>query len=93
MNPDWRFGLQNQFQYKKWALDVGIDGAVGGVMRSLTVEKMWWGGKHPESTTYRDEEYAAGHPVYVPEGVNVVSGELKTDVNGNVIEDTRTFKP
>ncbi|MDR9366137.1 MAG: SusC/RagA family TonB-linked outer membrane protein [Balneolaceae bacterium] len=92
LNPDWRFGLQNQFQYKKWELDIGIDGAVGGVMRSLTVEKMWWGGKHPESTTWRDEEYAAGQPVYVPEGVNVVSGELKTDVNGNVIEDTRVFK-
>lgn len=92
LNPDWRFGLQNQLQYKKWQLDIGIDGAVGGVMRSLTVEKMWWGGKHPESTTWRDEEYAAGHPVYVPEGVNVVSGELKTDVNGNVIEDTRVFQ-
>ncbi|MDR8391978.1 SusC/RagA family TonB-linked outer membrane protein [Aliifodinibius sp. S!AR15-10] len=92
-NPDWRYGLQNKFQYKDFTLDIGIDGAVGGVMRSLTVEKMWWGGKHPESTTWRDEEYAAGEPVYVPEGVNVVRGELKTDVDGNVIEDTRVFKP
>lgn len=91
-DPDWRFGLGNSIQYRNFTLNIGVDGAVGGVMRSLTVEKMWWGGKHPESTTWRDEEYAAGHPVYVPEGVNVVSGELKTDVNGNVIEDTRVFK-
>lgn len=90
--PDWRFGLQNQFNYKKLSLDIGIDGAVGGIMRSLTVEKLWWGGKHPESTTWRDEEYAAGAPVYVPEGVNVVSGELKTDTDGNIIEDTREYK-
>ena len=90
--PDWRFGLQNQFRYKKFALNVSIDGAVGGVMNSLTVEKMWWGGKHPESTRWRDEEYAAGEPVYVPEGVNVVSGELQTDTDGNVISDTRVFK-
>lgn len=91
-DPDWRYGLQNTFQYRKFKLDVGVDGAVGGVMSSLTVRKMWWGGKHPESTTWRDAEYAAGKPVYVPDGVNVVSGELKTDVNGNVIEDTRVFK-
>ncbi|WP_205720271.1 SusC/RagA family TonB-linked outer membrane protein [Fodinibius halophilus] len=91
-NPDWRFGLQNEFHYKKFSLSMSVDGAVGGLMRSLTVEKLWWGGKHPESTTWRDEEYAAGHPVYVPEGVNVVSGELKTDVDGNVIKDTRKYK-
>lgn len=90
--PDWRFGLQNRIRYKKLAIDVDIDGVWGGVIRSLTVEKMWWGGKHPYSTEWRDEEYAAGAPVYVPQGVNVVSGELTTDVNGNVLSDTRTYK-
>lgn len=53
---------------------------------------MWWGGKHPNSIKYRDEEYAAGHPVYVPDAVNVVSGELTTDTDGNVISDTRRYK-
>ncbi|MFH5832076.1 SusC/RagA family TonB-linked outer membrane protein [Halalkalibaculum sp. DA384] len=91
-NPDWRFGLQNSFRHNKWSLSLGVDGAVGGLMRSLTVEKMWWGGKHPESVTWRDEEYAAGHPVYVPEGVNVTNGELIRDANGNVINDTREYK-
>jgi len=90
--PNWRFGLQNQFHYKKFSLSISIDGAVGGVMSSLTVRKLWWGGKHPESVRWRDQEYAAGKPVYVPKGVNVVSGELKTDADGNIISDTRTYK-
>ncbi len=91
--PDWRFGLQNRIKYKKMTLDVDIDGVWGGIIRSLTVEKMWWGGKHPYSTEWRDEEYAAGAPVYIPNGVNVVSGELTTDVDGNVISDTRAYQP
>ncbi len=92
LDPNWRFGLQNHFKYNKLSLDVDIDGAIGGVIRSLSVEKMWWGGKHPNSTEYRDAEYAAGHAVYVPEAVNVVSGELTTDTDGNVISDTRVYK-
>ncbi len=92
LNPDWRFGLQNHFKYKKLSMDVDIDGVVGGVIRSLSVEKMWWGGKHPNSTKYRDEEYAAGHPIYVPDAVNIVSGELTTDTDGNIISDTREYK-
>lgn len=92
LDPDWRFGLQNHFKYKKLSLDMNIDGVVGGVINSLTVEKMWWGGKHPYSTEYRDAEYAAGKPVYVPDAVNVVSGTLTRDTDGNVISDTREYK-
>lgn len=68
-----------------------VDGAWGGLIRSLTIEKMWWGGKHPNSTEYRDAEYAAGQPVYVPEGVVVTGGELVRDVNGNVLSDSREY--
>lgn len=90
--PDFRFGLSNTFSYKNFTLNLDFDGAWGGIMRSLTVEKMWWGGKHPESTTYRDAEYAAGEPVYVPDGVNIVSGELTRDTEGNITSDTREYK-
>lgn len=31
-------------------------------------------------------------PVYVPNGVQVVSGELRRDVNGNVLSDTREYQ-
>ncbi|MDN3691013.1 hypothetical protein QWZ06_01390 [Chryseobacterium tructae] len=40
-------------------------------MRSQVVEKMWWGGKHPNSVAYRDLEYAnPGKYYFVPNGVN-----------------------
>jgi TonB-linked SusC/RagA family outer membrane protein len=90
-DQDWTLGLQNSFKYKNLTVNVGIDGGWGGLIRSLTVEKMWWGGKHPYSTEYRDAEYAAGVPVYVPDGVQVTGGELVRDVNGDVISDTRTY--
>ena len=42
---------------------------------------------------YRQEEYDnGGKPVYVPEGVNIVSGEVTYDVNGNIVSDTRVYK-
>lgn len=91
-DPKWTLGWNNSFKYKNWGLNIGIDGIWGGVMRSEVVEKMWWGGKHPESVRYRDEEYSTGNPVFIPSGVNLVSGELVTDVQGNVISDTRVFK-
>ena len=92
-DPNWRLGIQNKFKIKGFDFSFDIDGAWGGVMRSVTIEKMWWGGKHPNSVEYRDAEYAAGHPIYVPEGVVVTGGELKRDVNGNILSDTRTYKP
>ncbi|WP_010251540.1 SusC/RagA family TonB-linked outer membrane protein [Myroides injenensis] len=92
IDPKWTLGWNNTVKYKEWGLNIGIDGIWGGIMRSEVVEKMWWGGKHPKSTTYRDAEYATGNPVYIPQGVNIVSGELITDVQGNVVSDTRVFK-
>ena len=91
LEPTWRFGFQNRFKIKDFVVNIDIDGAVGGVMNSNTIEKMWWGGKHPRSTEFRDAEYAAGKPVYVPTGVVVTGGTLVRDINGNVVSDTRTY--
>lgn len=91
-NPNWRMGMQNTFRYKNFTLSVDMDGAYKGVIYSVLSEKLWWGGKHPESVEYRDAQYAAGHAVYVPDGVVVTGGELKRDIDGNVISDTRTYK-
>lgn len=91
-DPSWRLGLQNKFMIKGFDVNIDIDGAWGGVMRSVTIEKMWWGGKHPSSVEFRDAEYAAGKAIYIPEGVVITGGELKRDVNGNVLSDTRTYK-
>lgn len=92
-DPDVRFGLQNTFKIKKFTVSVDIDGAIGGTLVSTTTQKMWWGGKHPESTMYRQQEYDnGGKAIFVPDGVNVVSGEVKYDVNGAIVSDTRTYK-
>ena len=92
LEPDWRFGFINNVKYRKLTIDVNFDGVLGGVFWSRTVEKMWWGGKHPNSVQYRDQEYAAGQPVYVPDAVNVTSGELIRDTDGKIISDTRQYK-
>ena len=91
LEPDWRFGIQNSVKYRNFTLDVDIDGVVGGVMWSRSVEKMWWGGKHPNSVEYRDADYFAGIPNYVPDAVNVAEGELVRDAEGNIVSDTRVF--
>ncbi len=91
LDPTWRFGFQNRFKIKDFVVNIDIDGAIGGLMNSTTIEKMWWGGKHPSSTEYRDAEYAAGKPIYVPTGVVVTGGKLTRDINGAVVSDTRTY--
>ena len=91
LDPDFRFGIQNTFRYQNFSLSVDVDGAYKGVIYSVLSEKLWWGGKHPESVEYRDEQYAAGHAVYVPDGVVLTGGELVRDIDGNVLSDTRTY--
>ncbi|MEG0462978.1 SusC/RagA family TonB-linked outer membrane protein [Bacteroides sp.] len=91
-DPNFRMGMQNTFRYKNFTLSIDLDGAYKGVIYSVLSEKLWWGGKHPGSVQYRDAQYAAGHAVYVPDGVVVTGGELKRDVDGNVISDTRTYE-
>lgn len=93
LNPDWQFGFMNTFKTKGFTINVDIDGAFGGIMNSNTIEKMWWAGKHPNSTLHRDAEYATGDYVYVPDGVIVTSGQIVRDVNGNVVSDNRTYEP
>lgn len=92
-NPDWQFGFMNTFKVKDFTINLDIDGSIGGVMNSQTIEKMWWGGKHPSSTLYRDQEYETGQNAYQPTGVIVTGGELIRDTNGNVTSDTRTYSP
>lgn len=96
--PNVRLGMQNKFKYKDFTLTINLNGAIGGLIFSNLSPKLWWGGKHPNSTMYRDQEYAnrdaKGNPipVYVPNAVTVVSGEVTYDTHGNVIKDTRVFK-
>lgn len=96
--PNVRLGMQNKFKYKDFTLAINLNAAIGGLIYSQLSPKLWWGGKHPNSTMYRDQEYANRDangnpvPVYVPNAVTVVSGEVTYDVHGNVVSDTRVFK-
>ena len=92
-DPDWRFGFQNTFKYKKFSLDLNFDGALGGTLVSTTVEKMWWGGSHPKSTIYRQAEYDNGNKaIFVPKGVNLTGGSADYDSYGNITSDSRTYQ-
>lgn len=97
MEPDVRLGMQNTFKYKDFTLSIDLNAAIGGLIYSQLSPKMWWGGKHPNSVAYRDAEYAnrdaKGNPipVYVPDAVRVVSGDVSYDINGNVVSDTRKY--
>lgn len=99
MEPNVRLGMQNTFRYKDFTLSIDLNGAIGGLIYSQLSPKMWWGGKHPNSTMYRDQEYAHRDadgkpiPVYVPDAVVITGGEVKYDVHGNIVSDTRTYKP
>ena len=90
--PDWRLGMQNTIHINDFTIGINLNAAIGGLMFSNLSPKMWWGGKHPKSVQYRDEEYATGKPVYVPNAVRVVSGEVSYDVHGNVVSDTRKYE-
>lgn len=92
MDPDGRFGWQNTFKYKDFTLNFNLDGAYGGIIYSRLSGKLWWGGKHINSTKYRDEEYSTGNAVYVPDAVTVTGGSVTYDSYGNVISDTRTYE-
>ncbi|WP_241790241.1 SusC/RagA family TonB-linked outer membrane protein [Sphingobacterium rhinopitheci] len=89
--PDWQFGFANRFNINNVMVNVDIHGSIGGVLNSTTIEKLWWGGKHPSSVLYRQEQYDAGMNIYVPEGVIITGGELLRDINGNIVSDTRTY--
>lgn len=90
--PDFRMGMQNIIRYQDFTLAIDLDGAYKGAIASTLTQKLWWGGRHSESVKYRDEQYRLGAPVYVPEGVVVTGGELKRDMDGQIVSDSRTYK-
>ena len=93
-DPDWIWGLSTGVKYKNFSLNIAMDGRVGGLTESFTEAYMWRGGTHPNSVT--DERYkdaTIGGSNYVGSGVKVVSGSVRYDTYGNIMEDTRVFAP
>lgn len=87
------FGLQNIFKIKDFIVNIDMDGVIGGMLIFIIMQKMWWGGKYFKFIMYCQEEYDNGGKfVYVFEGVNIVSGEVIYDVNGNIVFDICVYK-
>ncbi|KAA3439932.1 SusC/RagA family TonB-linked outer membrane protein [Rufibacter hautae] len=91
--PDWVYGIENAISLKNISLRFLFDGQLGGQIYSTTNQKMWWGGTHPGTVNQFRDEANAGQATYVGNGVVVVSGEVKYDGQGNIVEDTRQFAP
>ena len=92
--PDWIWGFNTQLRYKNWTLNLALDGRVGGTAYNMTEQAMWNSGSHPKSVTKeRYEEVVNGNKTFVAKGVKIVSGSVKYDVNGKILEDTRVFAP
>jgi hypothetical protein len=88
-DPNWQWGLVNQFGYKNFSFRFQFDGMVGGVIEDYIRVKTLQGGRHIETATGAigaarpsDE---AGIPAYVGQGVNLVGAPIALDpVNGTV---------
>ena len=92
-DPDWVYGIINNFSYKNFSLNVLVDGRVGGKFFSQTNQKMWWGGTHPGTVNQFRDDANAGLSTYIGEGVVITEGEVQYDEDGNIVSDTREFAP
>lgn len=92
--PDLIWGISNTLRYKQFTLDFSFDGRIGGISYSRTHQMLWNTGAHIKSDNkYRYEEVVNGNNTYIGEGVKIVSGGIKYDTDGNILEDTRVFAP
>lgn len=94
LSPDLVWGITNTFKYKNVTLSCTIDGRVGGISYSRTHQMLMNSGAGKDTDTkWRYEEVVNGNKTYIGKGVKVVSGSVKYDQDGKVIEDTRVFAP
>lgn len=93
-DPDFEFGFANTFRYKNLSMTMNFDGRVGGVCYAQTEFRMLESGSHPDTDNqWRYDEVVNGKKNYVGPGVKIVSGSVKYDTYGNIVEDTRVFAP
>ncbi|MDR2955078.1 MAG: SusC/RagA family TonB-linked outer membrane protein, partial [Prevotella sp.] len=93
-NPDWTWGWTNTLRHKNVTLSFSLDGRVGGVMFNSMEARLWQSGRHIDSDNqWRYQEVVEGKKNYVGTGVKVVSGSVKYDLDGKILEDTRVFAP
>ncbi|ATP57114.1 SusC/RagA family TonB-linked outer membrane protein [Pedobacter ginsengisoli] len=92
-------GINNTFRYKTLSLSFQVDGRFGGLINNYLDGYQWSAGTHPESASeYRYLDWTnRNDPNWkgsvMTNGQKIVSGQLSTDQDGNVISDTRVFAP
>lgn len=93
-NPKWIWGWTNNLSYKNFNLNFSFDGRVGGVMFNYMDQRLWHSGRHIDSDNqWRHDEVVNGKKNYIGNGVKIVSGNVRYDSDGNLLEDTRVFAP
>ncbi len=93
-SPDWIWGLNTELKYKRFTLNLAVDGRVGGLSFSRLDALLWNSGAHKGTDTqWRYDEVVNGLTNFVGEGVKIVSGTVEYDTYGQIISDTRVFAP
>lgn len=92
-DPNFSFGFINSFKWKDWTMSVNIDGRIGGWLDNYIYGKMFDTGSAPETDTPERYDEVVNDGKYIGEGVKVVSGSVKYDTDGNILEDTRQYAP
>ncbi len=99
-DPDWVWALNNRFSWKNISLGIQFDGRVGGVITNYVQRQTFRGGRHIATTEGEmgaarladwenqkigkfDKPQENGN--YVGEGVRLVSGTIKYDQYGNIL--------
>jgi len=88
-DPDWTWGVVNNFSYKGFSLRFQFDGMVGGVLEDNVRKKTLQGGRHVESA---EGALGAARPsdeanvaAYTGDGVNLTGAPIELDpLNGNI---------
>jgi TonB-linked SusC/RagA family outer membrane protein len=97
-NPDWVWGINNQFSYKNWSFSFQFDGRVGGVIENYIQKQTFRGGRHIETVQgemgeARYQDYL-GVKSYVGPGLVATSGTPVLDREGNITNmNELTFAP
>lgn len=88
LNPDWSWGVVNKIRYKNLGLNFQFDGRVGGQIVNYIQQQTFRGGRNIKTVQgamgeARYQDYQ-GIKSWVGDGVQIVSGTIKRDDNGNI---------
>ncbi|NJO68109.1 MAG: TonB-dependent receptor, partial [Bacteroidetes bacterium] len=90
-DPDFIYGLQTTFRYKRLSLSISMDGRKGGMYFSI-LPRMGRAGTSTDYDSKLREDAANGLRNYVPKGVIVKDGAVQYDWEGNITSDTRVYE-